>query len=79
MNGTIENGRVEKMCDHSWAILEAKQWKETSGYGSYHRRDQFFCSKCLELKIIARDYYCTSSGEMKYQIPDWFTTHHSFN
>lgn len=59
--------------EHSWGLLESHQYKNLSGYGSYHRRDQFYCSKCLEIKIVSRDLYVKSGDDIKHYRPDWFT------
>lgn len=61
-------------CDkHSWSFLETQQWFEKDGYGSFHRKDIFYCRNCADLKIAKRVHYLGSNHTPRLEKPDWYT------
>ncbi len=58
-----EESKIQDECSHNWAHLETRQEKTVPGGGLtpisqrifiYERVDEFYCTKCLELKKVCR-------------------------
>lgn len=58
-------------CKHHWVHLETAQEHDSSGYGTFTRRDIYHCDKCLELAVKEQRLYRQSGADR--QVPDWFT------
>ena len=65
---------TDDTCDkHSWSFLETQQWFEKDGYGSFHRKDIFYCRVCTELKINTRYHYVRFNHTPEMEKPEWYT------
>ena len=63
---------MEQSCVHKFKWLQTRCRRDTSGYGSYYRVDEFYCTKCLLLRQVDRTLHETSGG-IKQGPPDWYT------
>lgn len=67
----IQQEPTKSSCKHKFVLLETRMRKDTSGYGSYYRMDEFYCMRCLVLHAIQRVFH--EKAGIKEGAPEWYT------